>query len=781
MAKSKIARQSEAIKHVRNNQNVIPLNLTIPYKDRTLSQPKQFDVSHLLHLRCNKENEKIDSRAVFIRRFCEKANQYVSNGNSATTITVHYEYLRAYLAFCDAVNVDPFTENGYLKFAGNDGELRHRIKVYSPSKRLWEYNHGDELGIKESSVPQKLTSLRTTLDWCGLPVSGWALLHRGFTGEKTPYKGYSDEEEELLVTRLEALFFTLAPQLIAAKENSIPLPETLPLIITLDSHEEVIQIPTSLEARNTHVSKSGTAVNSGAAFNLTMGAAYHLLCFFTSLNDSNIRDIAHPIEVHTEERDKSLQVVKVSSHKPRANKAVDALLVGEQFDVDKRGGVKFIQLLERLSKLYGNSEDDSVLIFTLNNHAEVSDTFNLVDLNKKLVNQLHLLSPYRAGNLPWFKELFYAYRNQQTITLKKVVNHLGRTVVHKELKPISKAKSGQGATNSAYCILSCYTDLPLKGILLPLTYSEKDSNGNVTVSFNYRNGIGSFFKVPASDLALIKDIEQYANENADKHPKKYERLLLARSRHYVPKDWEGISPISAMLMRTWSVEPNHYYLSLQSSRWREMTSNQAYAEGGIQAAQSLLQNAKETLDRSYLNGLSSLNKVIISQGVEVIENLDDDMSLEQAKDIVAKRRGIPMLSHDEAKKKREEGNIKTNPNGLTCNGQQVISDGKNTQRETNYALGINLPCAEFDMCHKCQSAKAVDDVEAIYKLMSYIDVLKEILDMYPDSKGDIHEKIEQYEYTLDGASDDVFDEAMKRFNTQGRHPRVSIDHALLSL
>ncbi|ELB2131299.1 hypothetical protein QNZ93_003893 [Vibrio parahaemolyticus] len=781
MAKSKIARQSEAIKHVRNSKNVIPLNLTIPYKDSRLSQPKQFDVSHLLHLGCNKENEKVDSRTVFIRRFCEKANQYVSNGNAAKTVPKCYENLRAYLAFCDAVNVDPFTESGYLKYAGNDGELRHRIKMYHPSKRLWEYTHGDELGIKESTVSTILTLLRNALDWCGLPISEWAVLHRGFTGENTPYKGYSDEEEKLLVTRLEALFFTLAPQLIAAKENNIPLPETLPLILALGEHEEVIQIPTSLEARNTHISNSGSAVNSGAAFNLTMGAAYHLLCFFTSLNDSNIRDIAHPIKVHTEDRDKSLQVVKVSSHKPRANKAVDALLVGEQFDVDKRGGVKFIKLLERLSKLYGNSEDGSVLIFALDNHAAVNDSFNLKNLNKQLVNQLHLISPYRAGSLPWFKELFYAHRNQQTITLKKVVNHLGRRVAYKEVRATSKSKAVQGVTNSAYCILSCYTDLPLKGILLPLTYSEKNSDGNITVSFNYRCGMSGFFKVPASDLALIKNIEQYATENADKQPKKYERLLLTRSSKFVPKDWEGISPISAELMRTWSVEPNHYYLSLQSSRWREMTSNQAYAEGGIQAAQSLLQNAKETLDRSYLNGLSSLNKVIISQSVEVIENLDDDTSLEQAKDIVAKRRGIPMLSHDEANKKREEGNIKTNPNGLTCNGQQVISDGKNTQRETNYALGINLPCAEFDMCHKCQSAKAVDDIEAIYKLMSYIDVLKEILDMYPDSKGDIHEKIEQYEYTLDGASDDVFDEAMKRFNTQGRHPRVSIDHALLSL
>lgn len=768
MAKSKIARQTNSIKRVRNSQNVVPLNLTIPYENKNSNKPRQFDVSHLLHLGCNKESEKIDNRTVFIRRFCENANKYVSNGNSAHSVVAIYEALRSYLAFCDAVDVEPFTESGYLKFAGNDGELRHRIKMFSPSKRLWEYNHGDELGIKESTAPTLLSHLRSALDWCGLPVFDWALLHRAFTKENTPYKGYSEKEEELLVKRLSLLFFTLAPQLIAVKENNIPLPETLPIIIALGEHEEVVSIPTSLDSKWGITSKDGTRVNAGAAFNLTMGAAYHLMCYFTSLNDSNIRNIAHPIKVHTEEQDKNLQVVKVSNYKPRANKEVDALLVGEQFDIDKRDGVKFIRLLELLSKLYGNSEDNSVLIFTLNNNAEVNHTFNLIEINKKLVNQLHLLSPYRASNLPWFKKLFYTYRNQQAITLKKIINHQGRAVVHKETRKTTKTNAGQGATSSAYCILSCYTDLPLKGILLPLSYSEKDSDGNVTVSFNYRNGIGGFFKVPASDFALIKDIEQYANENADKQAQKYERLLLVRNTNNIPKDWENISPISSQLIHTWSVETNHYYISLQSSRWREMTSNQAYAEGGIQGAQSVLQNTKETLEKNYLNGHPLLNKVILSQGIEVIENLDDDMSLEQAKNIVVKKRGIPMLSHDEWKRMRAEGNAKTNPNGLICNGQQAISDGKNTQRKTNYALGINLPCAEFDMCHKCQSAKAVDDIEDIYKLISFIDVLKEILDMYPDTKGDIHEKIEHYEYTLDGASDDAFDGAMERFNTQGR-------------
>lgn len=779
MAKSKIARQTNSVKRVRNSQNVVPLNLTIPYKNMISNKLTQLDVSHLLHLGCNKESEKIDSRTVFIRRFCEKANQYVSNGNSARTCGASYETLRSYLVFCDAVDVDPFTESGYLKFAGNDGELRHRIRMFSPSKRLWEYNHGDELGIKESTAPSLLSSLRGALDWCGLPSSDWAFLHRGFSGENTPYKGYSEEEENLLVTQLSHLFFTLAPQLIAAKENNTPLPETLPIVIALGEHEELVSIPTSLDSKSSKTSKNGTNVNYGAAFNLTMGAAYHLMCYFTSLNDSNIRNIAHPIKVHTEERDKSLQVVKVSSYKPRANKEVDALLVGEPFDVNKRDGVKFIRLLEQLSLLYGNTDDGSELIFTLNNNADVNQTFNLKDINKKLVNQLHLLSRYRASNLPWFKELFYAYRNKQAITLKQVVNHLGRSVVHKETRETTKAIAGQGATNSAYCILSCYTDLALKGILLPLSYSEKDSDGNVTVSFNYRNGMCGFFKVPASDFALIKDIEQYANEKADKQPKKYERLLLARTVNDTPKDWEGISPISSALMKTWSVEPNHYYISLQSSRWREMTSNQAYAEGGIQSAQSLLQSTKETLNRNYLNGHPLLNKLILSQGLEVIENLDNETSIEQAKDVVVKRRGIPILSYDEGERMRAK-DAKPNPNGLFCNGQQAISDGKNTQRETNYAIGINLPCAEFDMCHKCQSAKAVDDVEAIYRLISYIDVLKESLEMYPDTKGDIHEKIEQFEYTLDGASDDVFVGAMERFNTQGRHPRVSLDHTLLS-
>ncbi|MGR5235547.1 hypothetical protein [Vibrio alfacsensis] len=783
MAKSPLAKNSKTVKHVRDSKNVVPLHLTIPYKGGRSRKVTEFDISHLLHLGADSNNVKIDSRIPFLRSFCKKANQYVDNGRSTRTATTIYEALRAFIVFCDAVNVDPFSEAGYLKYAGNDGELRHRIKMYSPSKKLWEMSHGDELGIQESTACGITSALRTALSWCGLPANTWATHHRGFTGEKIPIKGYSDAEEEVLVARLSELFFILAPQLIAAKKENLVLPDELPVVIDLGDHQEVISITTSLKPQTHGQSKTGTSVKHASAFNMAMGAAYHLMCFFTSLNDGNVQSIAHPITIHTDERDKSLQVIKVSSFKPRANKEVDAVLTNQSFDVDKRDGVKFIKTLETLSALYGGGEEGSELLFTLNNLGEKSNSFNLPQINKHLTVELNLLSPTRSSCLPWFKELFYSYRNQHVIKLKKEVNTLGRLVVSKISRPCSKWKATQGATNAAYCILSCYTDLSLKGILLPLTYSDKDAEGNINVSFKYRNGESNHFSVPAANKALIEDIEHFATELADKQDSKnYERLLLKRGNAKVPpKDWDGISPISSKLMHTWSIAPNEHFISLQSSRWREMTSNQVYSVSGAGGVQSLLQNLLQTIDKHYANGDPRLNKIIISQALQVMELLDEETGVEQAKEIVAAKLGIPMLTHDEWKKKQEEERAKTNPNGIHCNGQQNIAGGKNTQRETNNAMKLQLPCAEYDMCHKCQSAKAVNETQHIYKLISFIDVLREAVNLYPNAQEEVHERIAAFEFTLDGASKDVYDGAMALFNKNGRHPRVSMDHAILAL
>lgn len=783
MPKSPLAKNSKTVKHVRNRRNVVPLHLTIPYRNSRLRKVKEFDISHLLHLGADNNNVKIDSRIPFLRSICKKANQYVDNGNSAKTVSSYYEALRQFIVFCDAVNVDPFSEAGYLKYAGNDGELRHRIKMYRPSKKIWEMSQGDELGIRESSASTIASRLRAALLWCGLPTDTWATHHRGFSGEKTPNRGYSDTEEEMLVARLSELFFTLAPQLIAAKQENLVLPDELPVVIDLGGHQEIISIKTSLKTKYLEKSKTDTSVKSATSFNMAMGAAYHLMCFFTSLNDSDVQSIAHPITIHTDERDKSLQVVKVSSFKARAKKEVDAVLTNQSFNVDKRDGVKFIKTLEALSTMYGGGEEGAELLFMLNSLGEKSSTFSLNEINKNLTAELNLLSPTRESCLPWFKELFYSYRNQHVIELKTVTNKLGRAVVSKISHPCSKARATQGATNTAYCILSCYTDLSLKGILLPLTYSDKDAEGNISVSFKYRNGESHHFSVPAADKVLIEDIEHFAKELADKQDSKnHERLLLKRGHHkQAPKDWDGINPISSTQMNTWSIEPNEYFISLQASRWREMTSNQVYSVSGAGGVQSILQNLIKTIDKHYANGDPRLNKIIISQALQVMELLDEETGLELAKEIVAAKLGIRMLTHDEWKKRQEGERAKTNPNGIYCNGQQNIAGGKNTQRETNNAMKLQLPCAEYDMCHKCQSAKAVNETQHIYKLVSFIDVLKEAVNLYPNAQEEVHERIAAFEFTLDDASKDVYDGAMALFNKNGRHPRVSMDHAILAL
>ncbi|MBE3839620.1 hypothetical protein HJ171_20715 [Vibrio parahaemolyticus] len=330
----------------------------------------------------------------------------------------------------------------------------------------------------------------------------------------------------------------------------------------------------------------------------------------------------------------------------------------------------------------------------------------------------------------------------------------------------------------SYLILSCFTDEPLKGALLPLRYSDKDKDGNIQVSYLYDNGEQGSFNIPVTELSLVKDIEAWAKKRADKAPKNHTRYLFRYGNIKIhPKQWEGVNPISSNQVKRWSIEANDYFITLQASRFRQTTSIQEYEDGHLSHLKNLLQNTLATLERNYANGNPETNKKIIYQAIKVLERISSGISLEVAKVEVAKELGIKMLTHDEWLQKKTP----TNPNGVMCNGKQVLKYGKSTQRATNKAIGRELPCSEFDICYKCNSARAVDEPNAIYKLISFIDVLKEALDRFPEAKYKVIEKIDAYEYTLEGATTEVYEEAMNRFNKYGRHPRVTSDHALLAI
>jgi len=773
MPKSPLAKSSIQVKSSRNGDNVTRLALTIPYKKNNHKANINFDISHITYRGCNKKNEKIRERILYIRKFAKKANEYVRNGKSVLFVTHLYETLRSYLFFCDSQSLDPFSKEGYLKYFGNDGELRHQLKQYKSSLRLWQRDDGDELGVKESSCVSMNTGTIIALTWCGVYDESWKHLHRSFRNRHDPFLAYSDADEEMIVSRLSAIFFGLALQLIAIKKDDNLNSDKLPVTINFGSHKEELYLSTSLQPYTGRV-------KSNSAFNITMGAAYHLLCYFTSFNDGVVRKVSHPLTIETDSRDKSLKTVKVKGFKVRANKEVGATLTNEvddnvSFDVEKKTGVAFIKVLTELSSLYGSNAE---LLYSLNSDGQISKNLDISEINKHLVTSLNLVSSRRKLNLPWLRELFYTFKNGEAIDLKVVINEMGRSIVSKANYPINQKNATYNIMRVSYLIISCFTDNSLKGALLPFIYSDRSEDGNVRVSYFYDSGEQGYFEVPVGELSLVKDIEIWATARADKALKKYLRYLFrSGSLAKKPKLWEGFSPISPNTIKNWSIQTNDYFITLQSSRFRETTSIQEYKDGHLLHLTNLLQNTLSTLERHYANGNPDTNKQILSQAIQVLERIATGTNLEQAKKEVKETLGIPMLTHDEWLKKKTP----TNPNGVVCNGKQDLKNGENTQRATNKAVGKDLPCSEFDVCFKCNSAKAVDEPNAIYKLISFIDVLKDALDRQPEAKQDVQVRVEAFEQTLEGASHSVFEEAMSLFNKNGRHPRITMNHALLSI
>lgn len=773
MPKSPLAKGFIEATSSKDRGSITRLELSAPYKRGTSNVIESVDISRLVYRECNEKNEQIRERIAYIRRFSKKANEYVECGKSVRFVTHLYEILKSYLCFCDSQGLDPFSKEGYLKLFGNDGELRHQLKKYTPYVKLWQRADGDEIGIKESTCVSRCSSTIIALTWCGVYAESWKHLHRPFRNRHDPFLPYSDADEKMIISRLSDLFFGLALQLIAIKKNKNLTPKKLAITIDYGSIKKELYLPTSLQP-------DVGQVKNNSAFNITMGAAYHLLCYFTSFNDAVIRSLSHPFEIMTDSRDKSLKTIKIKAFKVRANKEVTSTLTNEvddtfTFDVEKKTGIAFMEVLMELSSSYGS---DSELLYNLNSAGKVSKSYDIIEINRHLALSLNLVTSHRKINLPWLRELFYTFQNNKAIDLKIVTNEIGRNIVNKTLYSINQKNATYNIMRISYLIISSYTDASLKGALLPFTYSDKNDEGNVNVTFAYDNSEQGSFEVPLSELSLVKDIEKWATNRSDQALKKYQRYLFrVGSLKDKPQQWEGFSPIVSNSMKRYSIQPNDYFITLQSSRFRKTTSIQEYKDGHLLHLSNLLQNTQSTLERHYTNGNPDTNKQILSQAIQVLERITTGANLEQAKQEIKTTLSIPMLAHDEWLNKKTP----TNPNGVICNGRQDLKGGQNTQRATNKSIGMDLPCSEFDVCFKCNSAKAVDEPNAIYKLISFIDVLKDALDRYPEAKEEVKIKIEAFEQTLEGASVSVFKEAMNLFNKNGRHPRITMNHALLSI
>ncbi len=785
MAKSYIT--SGIVKRNNSKSNIVIITLTIPIQRSESRLVRELDISHLAYLHCDKSQPKIKERIPFLKRLSNSTHKLVKNGNnSPRSFFGIYARALSYIQFCDYQGVDPFSEQGYLAYFGNMGELRHQINQYQPSKRIFEYKDGQEIGIKEITASTIQGGVANFLNLCGINAKPWFNQCRAFNQNGSSFMAYSDRDENMIVSHLSTLFFGLAAQLIALKE----MEEVVPYIdvsIDIFGRKEILSFSTALENPLAKNIKDGY-VFYGSAFNLAMCSAYHLLCFYTSFNDEVTKNINHPLKVVSEKKDRTLKTVTLKGFKRRAYKEQEAVLsddLSDEFtvDIDKRTGVDFVQLLSQLSRCYGS---DKYLFYTLNSNGQISADFRTERMNVILTSSLNLISDSRSANLDWLKEHFNALLQNKSLTINTEKNEQGRTIVKRSMKDTSKKTASKKLVKIAYLILSCLTDKSLKGIVLPLTYSDKDTEGNVVVSFKRHNKNlvnnkditdieSESITVSAIHIDLIKRIETWATS----------RPCTSTQSHYLlrfgvdgqTRQWEGATPIVESFLRDIGIMSNEYFVNLSSSRFRETTSYQTIEHGHAYITMVALGNSLKTAESSYGNGHPETNRVITSQALQCLEHIVSGNSVDDAKEKVRDKLKIPMLAHDEYVKKK----IKTMPNGIACDGKQQLISGKKTQVAANKKTGKNRPCASFDQCYKCKSAKAINEVESIYKLVSFVDVLKEALDRYPGAKSDVTERIDEFESIVDDASPNVINEALERFNRHGRHPRVTMSHAVLTI
>ncbi|MGK0270657.1 MAG: hypothetical protein ACI88H_001304 [Cocleimonas sp.] len=777
MAKS-IFSKHEVIKRSErpDTRNVISMDFSVLIKMSTMkNSATKTNLEFLMHVDCDKEKPRLQDRVAYITNFVKSLNNKALSPSSKGSVVAD---LKRYICYCDAKNITPFSKKGYFLYFGNDGYLWQQVNHYKPSLHIFQYAHNQRLGIKESSAYVTSLSIIAALNKCGFNTSEYEMGHVAFSAVSASFKPYSPSEEKSIIARLTDVFLVLAAELIAIKKDNIPFEGEISVPISVGGKVDSIAFTLPF---NTYISKA-KKVSSRCAFNQAMTIGYHLFCYFTAWNDTQVRELSRNFKV--EKRDKTLEVVKLIAHKARSGKPVQAHLSNEveseSCDI-KKTGLNVMLLLQELSDVYSDSSNDR-LIYCLDENGDYIDRFPVFRFNAVLVPKLNLLKEDRSALTNYFIEQFYEALNGKAINIDLVIDDEFERKVSKTYSILMTEYITQNAQKFAYAALSCLTDKPIKNAILPLIYNEKDENGNITIAMNYTDkSLTSIFTVSAVYKPFLEDLEKWAGSRSTNTTRtKRPRYLIPFGHYGLGRQWRGLSPLTYTALTKVGISSGEYFINLNSSRFRKTTSDNMYemVDGDMQKVANLLGNAVATAEQNYVNGHPELNKVISSQSMKVLQRITTKAeSLIVAKAAVCQSLGVEILSYDESKKRR----LKANANGIACDGVQNVDGARNTQNKTNNKLGIELPCSEYDTCHACKSAKGIDSKKEMYRLLSFIDLLEESLDLYPNAREAVHSRIESFKATFYSASEAVCEAAMQEFNQNGRHPRLTMDYVITSL
>ncbi|WP_371192942.1 hypothetical protein [Glaciecola sp. SC05] len=703
--------------------------------------------------------------------------------DDCSTDSEYGAYLRffKYARHCNAVGVDPFSRIGFLSFCGREGELQRLVTLSEkPLPYSYLYDHGGETGISENHAGGIRGSIIIQLNRAKVFNEQWLRDTPIFSNKKNPTPAYSHNEYNTLLRRLQFVFFSITSQLIAAKEKGEWLDSVEAVFDELsDGSIHTITIPNPMQE----------SINNLTAFNTAMICGYFLFCHYTNLNTTSVLNVCHPIvETKYAEAHRSTRYTTINAWKGRAKKVVQGTFVeaeiadneeGIPLDIDKRDGLTFVKALAKLSLMFNEDTNNEhpPLFYRIGTNG-ITPKITGVNLNK-VAKRLTIYTDNRIVHAPYLIERFNEVVDKQTITKVKRFNDDIGSVISKDTQPLKSKDMKDWSIVLAYAALRSLTDIPLKNIYMPLKYSEIDEDGNVDVSFFYQNGLEGKLTVASRYVSFVKKLESFAEHYNSTKPNKYhpnQKLtpyllpLGSRNKTY---QWNTLElPIVGYLAKV-GIYSGEYLLDVTSKRIRATASNFNFDpnDGGLSVATSLLQNQLTTLEDHYLEGDITQNQVVTSQAVDILHEYLDSDSIKDAKIKVKKSRNIEVLEYDAWKELR----MPTNPNGMMCGGEptgEAAAEHRASQRRSKRIVSedIKIKCYQYDKCLTCQSAKLVNDISNAYKLLSFIELLQDSIDLMPEREEEFSIRANALmELAEQNLSKDVLEQAEDKLLYEGRY------------
>lgn len=704
-----------------------------------------IDLQRLIYHLCDPINNKED-RQQQIARYAHTFRQEMDRKTAHATLYNSFLRLKQYLVWCDKNSYYPFSETTWKQYHSHLWKL---VLIGKSDQPIWLLSEGQAAGIKESSAKIFFSNTEQALTWCGENAFQWGKQLRQLrSGKHQSYEAYSEKELPVILNRLSSYFFQLAIPLLS---------DNPPDMISVEINQISFDVP--VRVGNTKGQAKDTGLSVDTAFNQAMACGYYLLSYFTAFNTSQLTDLCHPIEW---QEDKTGEYYKLTGFKRRANKEVLSFVGGE---IHKKS-LQFIETLIALSLKHA-TDANSKLLYWLDRDGNQRSLSSTLLGHTELNSRLQLLSDNATRCVPYLMDIY----TQFTETAPKgfvefdEVKLVDRTLI-KRRKTVRRFYNRRVITLSFAILLAIIKANPknnsdavdLKNIVLPLRMVREGQN--LKVDFHYENdGQGSFY-VDAQYEPFLARVEAYAIFRERKQELGTQYLLPLCSKNDVTQ-WQGLAPSMAYLA-DYGIRSGQFFVNLITSRFRETAAKLARRKANrteLHISQ-ILNNQYRTVLRHYSEGNHYDNQLIMSQGLSVIEKMSKGHSLELSKAEVAAELAIPAIKYDELI------GSKASLNGV---GVACFQQRQRPVESSNATTG--QACFDYESCIKCQYAKLINDVEPLYRLLSFLECMEESWLYYPERfSRNLGKAVELYRKVISSSlSPNIIQQAQSKLDTEGRH------------